>query len=327
MKQRRLGIVGAGAVVQQFYSPTLRSLRGDWAITVFDLNLERARSVAAPLGAEARVWGPEIGPLDAAIVATPPATHSEVVRTLLCRGTPVLCEKPFVTQLKDGDDLVRFAASRGLPLTVDQTRRFFPCSTVAKRLLHDGAIGQPHTVEIREGNRFSWPSMTRFYFDHRSQRNGVLADRGSHVFDLVSWLLGASLTPTAVITDGLKGPEATACVDFTGPNVQGTAILTWLADLGPELRIAGDRGELIIGENWNRLTIVVDGVRRHVWGKGRTKTFADLSEKVVSDFLGACEGRPSLSTAESVLPSIKFLDEAYNLARPEWPSELFEVTA
>ena len=60
-----------------------------------------------------------VAAIDAAVVATSPATHGWQVHQLLQRGIPTLCEKPFTLDFDEAVALHRMAADAGCPLGVN----------------------------------------------------------------------------------------------------------------------------------------------------------------------------------------------------------------
>src|SRR6185436_20067901 len=67
-----------------------------------------------------------IGEIDAAIVATPTATHHAVGMELLAGGVPLLIEKPLASNTPEATDLVALARRQGLVLQVGHVERFNP---------------------------------------------------------------------------------------------------------------------------------------------------------------------------------------------------------
>ncbi len=324
MTMRRLGIFGCGAIAELFYKPALLKLRRQgWSIACFDQDLGRARAYAAELKADAfasRSTAPPALVLDAAIVATPPASHTALVEELLVGGTHVLCEKPFVLHPQEGHRLVRLADERRLVLAVNQTRRFHPNARLAREIIASGGLGRVERIEVREGLKFNWPTRTGFHFLATAQRSGILSDQGSHIFDQLAWMIGERLEPLAVVTDGYAGPEASACVDFAAGSATGTAVLTWLMKLPTRTHLRCAQGSIVLDDNWNRILLEDAAGLRTVWAKDRATSPATFGLRVVSDFLaGAQDGGSPAASASSVMPSIEFLDEAYHAARAAWP--------
>jgi predicted dehydrogenase len=81
------------------------------------------------------------GLVDAAIVATPPATHSEIVSALVTAGLPVLVEKPLTMDVGQAEGLVDVAMRTNGYVLVDHVHLFSPAWRMVKNLLPEiGAI-------------------------------------------------------------------------------------------------------------------------------------------------------------------------------------------
>jgi predicted dehydrogenase len=77
--------------------------------------------------------------VDGAVVATPELTHGEVMRSLLERGVPVYCEKPFTCSLEEARDLLKEAGER---LFVMHKWRYHKGILELARIAREGDIGE-----------------------------------------------------------------------------------------------------------------------------------------------------------------------------------------
>ena len=319
--QRRLAIIGCGAVVEQVYEWALRKLaeRG-WTLLFIDATVARARDLALRFrGAEALTTLDEvIGRAAHAIVATPPASHYAVCSRLLQAGIHVLCEKPFVLEPAEGYALVKQASVSGLKLHVNQTRRWYPSSLVAKNLLADGAVGELTSITMREGARFNWPAKTAFHSQSGLIRNGMLSDLGAHTFDLVGWVIGQPLEVLDLKHDGYAGPEMTVCAKFQIGRVKGDGIMTWLIPVPSKIQFVGTKGRVIIDENFNRALLQTGNDVRVLPGITRYTAYQGIATDIIEAFIAGSD-HAAVATAESVMPSIVFLDHAYTMAKAELP--------
>lgn len=75
-------------------------------------------------------------------IATPHSNHAEYIRAALEAGKPVLCEKPLVTSLEEGQELIDLAKAKGVFLMEAMWTRFLPAFDLAGRWLREGAIGE-----------------------------------------------------------------------------------------------------------------------------------------------------------------------------------------
>lgn len=111
-----------------------------------------------------------IGKIDAAVVATPTASHYEVAAALLRAGVHCLVEKPLATSPDQASRLVQIAKSHARVLQVGHVERFNPKWTTALP-----SLGKPKYIEaIRCGG-----------YSGRSTDIGVVMDLMIHDLDLI----------------------------------------------------------------------------------------------------------------------------------------------
>jgi predicted dehydrogenase len=231
-----LDVVGCGAAVEGIHVPLLELLRSRSEVEVvgcYDRNLERARRIAAALGA--RRWGPEASPLegdgvDGALIATPPAAHAELAHRYIQARKSVLVEKPFTVTAEEARSLVSDAAARGVAIAVDHSWRFHPSVNVARRFLA-GRSDQIASVEAAEGYRWTWSSASDYAFE--DPYGGVIHDTGSHLMDMVLYVLGLD-TPEAGLSVRV---ESVRKVPAGEPSHECAARLTLSAAAGEPLDV------------------------------------------------------------------------------------------
>jgi predicted dehydrogenase len=84
--------------------------------------------------------------LDAAVVATPPATHFQIARDCLEQGLHTLVEKPLTLASADAQELVDLAQDRDLRLMVGHTFEYNPAVRALKKIIESGELGQVYYV-------------------------------------------------------------------------------------------------------------------------------------------------------------------------------------
>jgi len=82
---------------------------------------------------------PEIG---AVVIATPPDSHYRFAREALLSGKDVFVEKPFVLDIKEGEELIRLAEQGGRILMVGHIMEYHPASLRLKEYLDKGELGR-----------------------------------------------------------------------------------------------------------------------------------------------------------------------------------------
>ncbi len=158
----------------------------------------------------------ESGLCDAVIVATPNFTHAPILREVLAADVHVLAEKPLVTRLEDGLDLVARARGRKKLVWVAQEYRYMPPVAELIRLAHAGACGTLHQVAIREHREPFYPKVgdwNRF----NANTGGTLVEKCCHYFNLMDHILRES--PSRVYASGAQRVNHLAEA-YPGPNGQ-----------------------------------------------------------------------------------------------------------
>lgn len=124
---------------------------------VVDVDLDRARAVAADVGTVAVPDVREVDPpVDGVVVSVPTKDHMRVGVPLLEAGVAVLVEKPIAASTAEADRLIAAAAASGATLAVGHTERHNPAVTAALPLIsaprfievHRLASFQPRSLDI-----------------------------------------------------------------------------------------------------------------------------------------------------------------------------------
>ncbi|MCS6919353.1 MAG: Gfo/Idh/MocA family oxidoreductase, partial [Fimbriimonadales bacterium] len=80
--------------------------------------------------------------IHAVAIATPAATHYEMVKRALQAGKDVFVEKPLALTVAQGAELVQLARAQGRILMVGHLLRYHPAVKQLKRLIDGGALGK-----------------------------------------------------------------------------------------------------------------------------------------------------------------------------------------
>lgn len=239
----RLGIVGCGAVVEQFHLPASLITPQVKVTALVDRDLARARALADQFGVSA-VYDDHIAlvdEVDAVLVATPPQYHAPVACDLMAQGLHVLCEKPMAPGAADCERMIRAAGAANVCLAAAHSRRFHFNLAQIKYLLDLGVLGKVYHARAHDGYAFSWPTATGYMF-RGATASGVLLENGIHLLDSLLWFLG----PAAALSyadDALGGVESNACLMLRfegGANAEIHVSRT--ADLANTIELFGDRG-------------------------------------------------------------------------------------
>jgi predicted dehydrogenase len=325
-----IALIGCGAISEALHLPALsRHAAVMGRCICVDPNLGRATAMAKQFGAARAValYEDVIGDLDGAIVAVPPSLHYPVAMDLLSAKVHVLCEKPLAENGAMARALVAKASEVGVGLCVNNYRRLYPSSIKVRDLIAAGELGTVRHLSYSWGERFDWPTASGAYFGVAAGGRGVLADKGSHLLDLICWWLGGKPEIVSYEDDSMGGTEAVAALRFRMSQCEGVVQLSWLSRYGNAFEVKGDRGTVAGGLfDWNTLDLIpASGSKSTLRLSSKAKIPQDLGATLLDNFLEVVSGRAApLVSGSDVLPSIELIDECYSqrkrLAAPWYDS-------
>jgi myo-inositol 2-dehydrogenase/D-chiro-inositol 1-dehydrogenase len=204
----RYGIIGCGSMGRE-HIENLRALPGARVTALADPH-GPSREAALALLEDQPVQAFESpgellaagakGLCDAVIIATPNFTHAPILREALATSLHVLVEKPLVTRMDDGLDLIeRERRKPGGIVWVAQEYRYMPPVAEAIRIVHEGGVGRVHQVAIREHREPFYPKVgdwNRF----SANTGGTLVEKCCHYFNLMDLILRER--PASVFASG-----------------------------------------------------------------------------------------------------------------------------
>src|SRR5262249_54055463 len=146
----RVGVVGCGWWATRAHLPALANDPDAVIAAIADPDPGNRDRAGERFGVSARYPDAEAmlaaEDLDAAIVATPHATHAAVARACLDRGLHVLVEKPLTIDPPDAFDLVARARAARRELIVGYPYHYVPQLGLLRGRLADGVVGRPELI-------------------------------------------------------------------------------------------------------------------------------------------------------------------------------------
>lgn len=122
-----------------------------------------------------------------AAVSPPFHRHAEVACTALRAGSAVYCEKPLALTLEALDQVRTAVAETGRPLGIMLNYRYIPSFVTARRLVAEGAIGEPTVGYAQKSyKRGVRPDSYR----QRATFGGITPWVGIHAIDFARWVSG-----------------------------------------------------------------------------------------------------------------------------------------
>jgi predicted dehydrogenase len=189
-----LAVIGAG-----YWGPNLvrtaqatPALRLEW---LCDLDEQRARRVLGSYTTVRPTTSFETvlrdRSVDAVAIATPAATHFDLVRAALEAGKHVLIEKPLTLSVSEGRKLVDLAERSGLVLMCDHTYCYTPAVRRIRELVRGGEVG---TVQFVDSVRINL-GLVQSDID-------VLWDLAPHDLSIFDFVLPDDVRPVSVAAHG-----------------------------------------------------------------------------------------------------------------------------
>jgi len=127
---------------------------------------------------------------DFVVIAAPTRLHHSMVKYALERDIHIFCEKPFCLSVKEGEELVKLAAQKGLVNQVSYHNQFVGTFRELKRLLKAGVLGElVHFTGEAYGSVITNEKGGTWRSDPR-EGGGCLLDYASHVINLIQEIIG-----------------------------------------------------------------------------------------------------------------------------------------
>jgi len=184
MQKLRVGVVGIGHLGER-HARLYREIQNCSLSALCDLNNERLEGLSRELGvASYSDYHQLFGKIDAVSIVTPTKLHYQISREFLKHGIPVLVEKPFTSDIKEADELIRLARKNKLILQVGHVERFNSAFFATQKLIKDPRFIECHRLSP---------------FPNRSLDIGVVLDLMIHDIDIVLGLVDSPLKKTEAV--------------------------------------------------------------------------------------------------------------------------------
>jgi predicted dehydrogenase len=257
-----LAVVGAG-----YWGPNL--VRTALATPAFrlawlcDLQVDRARAVLGSYTTvrttssfEEILADPGVS---AVAIATPAATHFDLVRAALEAGKHVMVEKPLTPSAAEGEKLAALAHHCGLVLMCDHTYCYTPAVTRIRELIRNGEIGDLQFIDsVRINLGLVQPDVD------------VLWDLAPHDLSILDFVLPEGVAPIEVaahVSDPIGAQRA--CVAYLSLWLSNGALahvhVNWLSPTKIRTTVFGGSRRTIVWDDTNpaaRLALHDRGVDR-----------------------------------------------------------------
>ncbi len=202
LKTFNVGILGFGFIgrvhaygyrnLPLFYDPVPLKARLTYVVTSRPETAEAARQV---IGADAAATDfravTENPAIDIVHICTPNHLHKEALLSAIAHQKHVYCDKPLVVDMAEAEQVRAALANYQATGQMTFQNRFFPATMRARQLVASGALGKILAFRAAYLHGGSAPAATPLKWRLTAEAGaGTIADLGSHVLDLVDWLIG-----------------------------------------------------------------------------------------------------------------------------------------
>lgn len=203
------GLIGTGfmgrahAIALHEVASVFEDVPAPRCVAVADRDEAHARAAAPSLGFERAVadWrrlldDPDVDVVD---ICTPNHLHAEMAQAALAAGKHVYCEKPLAIDAAEAATLAAQAAASGKVHAVGLNYTANPLIRVARDILRSGEIGEPVSFSGRYFEDYMASPDVPFSWrcERRLAGSGALGDLGSHLINMLHFLLGGVRRLTA----------------------------------------------------------------------------------------------------------------------------------
>jgi predicted dehydrogenase len=240
-------VIGVGDITRKRVIPALKA---EGRSQLYGI-VTRDPAKAAPY--TQRVWGSLHDALsdtavDAIYVASPVFLHATQTIESVKAGKHVVCEKPMAMNEGEARSMVRAAEESEKVLGVAYYRRTYPKVQQAKKMIAEGAIGQPVVAELTSHGWFDGQGPRSWLVDPGKSGGGPLYDIASHRIDLLNFFFGEPQRATGHLSNAVHHysveDNATVMIDYEG-GVRGLVDVRWHSKIErDECCIRGTEGEI-----------------------------------------------------------------------------------
>jgi len=336
MKDVKIGILGFGSMGQLHLKNCLliRNLK----VVVADKSksaLRKAREIGVKETYEDYKELLQKASVDGVVITLPNFLHKESACLAAENGVDVFVEKPLARTSEECQSILQSVKENGVRLMVGFYQRFLDRNQNLKFTVENGDLGDVALIvyELMSSSPFSHrfpPSpVPDWWFDAKMVGGGALIDTGSHMIDLIRWLLNDEASVHYVFL-GYKfrmpmEDMAVLSLHFR-KGAMALLMISWSASSNPLQRIDlhGTAGSLSLGDltsttNTKRVLLeIMKNVARRFQGK-EIKPYS-LSEasrayyKELEHFVNCIrEDKEPCVTGKDGLECAKLIDEAYRL--------------
>jgi predicted dehydrogenase len=264
-----IGVVGAGSFADVWYLPILEMHPNVQIQAICSPsgtsaeNLAKKYTILSSFQSYKEMF--EKAELDGICIVTPNESHHDIAVEASKRGIHVMCEKPLAMDQHEAHSMVKAAEENKIIHGVNFTYRENPAVKKLKELLEEGFIGKVYDGKFQYTGAYGLSGPPGWRGTKlKGGTGGVIADLGSHLIDLVQFVLGENVSSVQstlsflhegklkMIHDMDSHDQSADSVYFNGSfpsGVHGSFYTSWISSQGNrsqtiELSFFGSEGAI-----------------------------------------------------------------------------------
>ncbi len=188
----KFGFCGCGGFIEKAVLPMMARVPGAKAAAAWDANRASLNRVCDAFGIDARCANFEellSQDVDVIYIASPNVYHHDQVLAASKAHKHVFCQKPMGLDAAECEEMVEACRDAGVKLGVGFCYRFQGAQEAARRMIHDGTLGEVSHLYLSFNLGGYNPETAGWRCDPKMSGGGPLMDLAPHLVDLARWLL------------------------------------------------------------------------------------------------------------------------------------------
>ncbi|MCM8830173.1 MAG: Gfo/Idh/MocA family oxidoreductase [Candidatus Omnitrophica bacterium] len=194
MEKIKIGLIGAGGIVQSAHIPSLKKIKDVEITAIADINKEKLKYVGEKFEIKYTFteWEKLVeADIDAVVISSPNVFHAQQSIRAMESGKDVLCEKPVCLTSEEAEKIFKVAEDTKRIFMAAFPRRFSGEAKVLKPMIDKGELGEIYYIKASYLRRRGIPGLGTWFTDKKLAGGGPMIDVGVHILDFVIYLIGA----------------------------------------------------------------------------------------------------------------------------------------
>ncbi len=331
-KKLTIAVVGCGGIAG-FMALLARLTPGVQLAAACDISRERAEVFARKYKIPAVYTDYDemlaVGGFEAVYLAVPHNLHFEMIKTAADAGYHIFTEKPITRTFAEGQEIVAYAAGKGVKIGVNYQYRYDSGCHRLARTVQVGDLGRVLYARIN----IPWHRERTYFEDlpwHKTMAQaggGTLITQGSHLIDIVLWAVGSppvaatGHTARKIFTDVEVEDFAVGTVKLENDAIiQITSSMVAATEQSVSIEIYGEKGTVIYSSSpWPGVKFIGVKPKKEKppqWGfHALHRSLKGFRDWVLKD-------EAYLIPGEEALPALQVVEAIYQAAQEGHPVQI-----